>query len=99
MSLNLGRGALPGVVSRDVFQKFGRRFVPVKQCWGLLYDEGNGLCVQTVVHLEQDGTPFKLLTDKNFTFVLMICCCSTMSLLVVGISVPGVLLMTSSWDT
>ena len=58
MSLYLGRGALPGVVGGDVLQKFGRRFVPVKQCWSFLDDESNGLSVQTVVNLEQDGVQF-----------------------------------------
>ena len=56
MSLNLGRGALPGVEKFDVLQKFGRRFVPVKQCWSFLDDESNGLSVQTVVNLEQEGS-------------------------------------------
>ena len=56
MSLNLGRGALPGVVGGDVLQKFGRWFVPVKQSWSFLDDESNGLSVQTVVNLEQEGS-------------------------------------------
>ena len=70
MSVNLGRGALPGVEKFDVLQKFGRGFVPVKQCWSFLDDESNGLSVQTVVNLEQDRVQFITIYRQKFHICL-----------------------------